>query len=80
VESKACVLVVFGEFVVVTVTSTSGGLGYMYGVYEVAPHGLVLRLLCMMIDALRCVGIAYLPGTIKFCASSKTLLGVLLSF
>jgi hypothetical protein len=38
----------------------SGGLGY-YCVCRAA-HGMVLRLLCMMIDALRCAGVVYLPG------------------
>jgi hypothetical protein len=55
------------------VTSMSGGLGYMCGVFGAAPHGMVLRLLCMMIDALRCAGVAYLPGMMNFRASSETM-------
>jgi hypothetical protein len=40
--------------------SMSGGLGY-FCVCRAA-HGMVLRLLCMMIDALRCAGVVYLLG------------------
>jgi len=67
VESK-------GVLVVVDVTSMSGGLGYVDGLHGAAPHGMVLRLLCMMIDALRCAGVAYLPGMIEFLCIAKKIL------
>jgi hypothetical protein len=56
----------------------SGGLGY-YCVYRAA-HGMVLRLLCMMIDALRCAGVVYLPGMMNFLCISLFGLGGSLMF
>lgn len=46
---------------VFVVTRMINGLGY----YEAACC-MVLRLLCMMIDALRYAGIVHLPGTMTF--------------
>ena len=61
------------ESKVVAVKSMSGGGPWIHGwgVYGVVPCGMVLRLLCMMmiIDALRCAGVAYLPEMMNICAS-----------
>lgn len=62
------------SLLVFAVTSMSGGCPWIHGwdVYGVALHGMVLRLLCMMmIDALRCAGVGYLPGMIILCASLR---------
>jgi hypothetical protein len=63
------------ESKIVAVKSMSGGGPWIHGwgVYGVVPCGMVLRLLCMMmiIDTLRCDGVAYLPGMMNFCASSR---------